>query len=96
MLERSEIMTMREEIINKLQTADDTVLERVRSLLDNTETQSEYPPVLDVRVKRTPEEIAAFAQALDNFTKIEPNEDIAHLLEDMQRRPSTRKTNFDT
>jgi hypothetical protein len=89
-------MTMREEIINKLQTADDTVLERVRSLLDNTETQSEYPPVLDVRVKRTPEEIAEFAQALDNFAKIEPNEDIAHLLEDMQRRPSSRKTNFDS
>jgi hypothetical protein len=89
-------MTMREEIINKLQTADDAVLERVRSLLDNTETQSEYPPVLDVRVKRTPEEIAEFAQALDNFAKIEPNEDITQLLEDMQRRPSSRKTNFDS
>jgi flagellar biosynthesis/type III secretory pathway protein FliH len=89
-------MTMREEIINKLQTADDAVLERVRSLLENTESQSEYPPVIDVRVKRTPEEIAAFAQALDNFAKIEPNEDITQLLEDMKRRPSTRKTNFDS
>jgi hypothetical protein len=89
-------MTMREEIINKLQTADDALLERVRSLLDNTETQSEYPPVLDIRVKRTPEEIAAFAQALDNFAKIEPDEDITHLLEDMKRRPSTRKTNFNS
>jgi hypothetical protein len=89
-------MTMREEIINKLQTADDTVLERVRSLLDNTETQSEYPPVLDVRVKRTPEEIAAFAQALDNFAKVESDENITQLLEDMQRRPSSRKTNFDS
>jgi hypothetical protein len=89
-------MTMREEIINKLQTADDAVLERVRYLLENTETQSEYPPVLDVRVKRTPEEIAEFAQALDNFAKVEANEDITQLLEAMQRRPSTRKINFDS
>lgn len=83
-------MTMREEVILRLHTADDAILERVRQTLEEAEVKTQ-----DIRVKRTPEEIAAFATTIDNFSRIEHGEDVTQLLKDLTRRSARRKTEFD-
>ncbi len=89
-------MTLREEIVQKVQTADEGILERIKHVFEDASVQTKYPPVLDERVIRIPEEVQAFTQALNDFVKIEPDEDVTQILEDMKRRPSTRKTEFDS
>jgi hypothetical protein len=84
-------MTMREEIINKLQTADDTVLERVQRTLEQAELESRYKELPDIRVKRTPEEIAEFKQLLRELAEPMSEEDLAEFKEAIKRRPFRSK-----
>jgi hypothetical protein len=81
-------MTMLEEVTQKLKTVDDTILERVKGFLDEAEElATKYPGLPDVRVKRSPEEIAEFSKIIHELAEPMPAEDLAELLEDTKRRP---------
>ncbi|NJK44062.1 MAG: hypothetical protein HC933_07035 [Pleurocapsa sp. SU_196_0] len=81
-------MTLREEIVQKVQTADEGVLERLNQVLaDAEETATRYPGLLDVRVKRSPEEIAEFSRLLRELAEPVGGEDLAEFNEAVKRRP---------
>jgi uncharacterized protein YfkK (UPF0435 family) len=81
-------MTMLEEVIQKLKTVDEGVLERVKIVLDEAEElATKYPGLPDVRVKRSPEEIAEFSRIIRELAEPMPAEDLAEFLEDTKRRP---------
>jgi uncharacterized protein YfkK (UPF0435 family) len=81
-------MTMLEEVIQKLKTVDEGVLERVKIVLDEAEElATKYPGLPDVRVKRSPEEIAEFSRLIRELAEPMPAEDLAEFLEDTKRRP---------
>jgi uncharacterized protein YfkK (UPF0435 family) len=81
-------MTMLEEVIQKLKTVDEGVLERVKIVLDEAEElATKYPGLPDVRVKRSPEEIAEFSRIIRELAEPMPPEDLAEFLEDTKRRP---------
>jgi uncharacterized protein YfkK (UPF0435 family) len=81
-------MTMLEEVIQKLKTVDENVLERVKIVLDEAEElATKYPGLPDVRVKRSPEEIAEFSRIIRDLAEPMPAEDLAEFLEDTKRRP---------
>jgi uncharacterized protein YfkK (UPF0435 family) len=81
-------MTMLEEVIQKLKTVDEGVLERVKIVLDEAEElATKYPGLPDVRVKRSPEEIAEFSRIIHELAEPMPAEDLAEFLEDTKRRP---------
>jgi uncharacterized protein YfkK (UPF0435 family) len=80
-------MTMLEEVIQKLKTVDEGVLERVKIVLDEAEElATKYPGLPDVRVKRSPEEIAEFNRIIRELAEPMPAEDLAEFLEDTKRR----------
>ncbi len=80
-------MTMREEIISKLQFVDISVLERVKKTLEKAELEAKYPDLPDTRVSRTAEEIAEFKQLLKELAEPMPKEDIKEFREAIKRRP---------
>jgi uncharacterized protein YfkK (UPF0435 family) len=82
-------MTMLEEVIQKLKTVDDTILERVKIVLDEAEElATKYPGLPDVRVKRSPEEIAEFSRIIRELAEPMPAEDLAEFLEAIKRQPA--------
>jgi uncharacterized protein YfkK (UPF0435 family) len=82
-------MTMLEEVIQKLKTVDEGVLERVKIVLDEAEElATKYPGLPDVRVKRSPEEIAEFSRIIRELAEPMPAEDLAEFLEAIKRQPA--------
>ncbi len=82
-------MTMREEIIQRIDHMTETTLEQLKKVID-TDPAFKYPDLPDVRVKRTPEEIERFRENLKALA--EPTgEDLTAFNEAVKRRPLRRK-----
>jgi hypothetical protein len=84
-------MTMLEEVIQKLKTVDDTVLERVKTILDDAAHETPFPEHRDVRVHRTPEQIAKIHRLLDELSEPMSEEDARAFDEAVKRRPFRSK-----
>jgi uncharacterized protein YfkK (UPF0435 family) len=81
-------MTMLEEVIQKLKTVDEGVLERVKDVLDEAEElATKYPGLPDVRVKRSPEEIAEFRRVIRELAEPVPGEDLTEFKKAIKRQP---------
>jgi hypothetical protein len=85
-------MTMREEIIEKILHVDHAVLERVKRTLEQAELETRYRELPDIRVQRTPEEIAEFKRLLHEMAESLPGEDLTEFNEAVQRRPFRSKS----
>jgi hypothetical protein len=81
-------MTMLEEVIQKLKTVDDAVLERVKIVLNDAEKMAaKHPGLPDVRVQRSSNKIAEMIRLLEEFAEPMAEEDMTDLNEAMKRRP---------
>ena len=85
-------MTLREEIVQKVQTVDEGILERLKEVLEDAQLMAvKYPGLLDVRVKRNPEEIAEFNRSFEELAAPVSNEDLTSFNEAVKRRPFRSK-----
>ena len=85
-------MTLREEIVLKVQTVDEGILERLKEVLEDAQLMAaKYPGLSDVRVKRNPEEIAEFNRSLEELAAPVSNEDLTSFNEAVKRRPFRSK-----
>ena len=85
-------MTLREEIVLKVQTVDEGILERLKEVLEDAQLMAaKYPGLSDVRVKRSPEEIAEFNRLLEELATPVPNEDLTSFNKTAKRRPLRSK-----
>ncbi len=83
-------MTMREEIIQQIQHADQSILEQIKLVLE----KAQHLPA--TKVKRTPEDVVGFEKRLDAFINADSSlEATQQLLEDMKHRPHRRTINWD-
>ena len=85
-------MTLREEIVLKVQTVDEGILERLKEVLEDAQLMAvKHPGLPDVRVKRSPEEIAEFNRSLEELAAPVSNEDLTSFNEAVKRRPFRSK-----
>jgi hypothetical protein len=80
-------MTMLEEVIQKLKTVDDTILERVKTILDDAALETSFTEPRDVRIHRSPEQIAKIHRLLDELSEPMSEEDARAFDEAVKRRP---------
>jgi hypothetical protein len=80
-------MTLREEVINKLQHANDLVLERVKKTLEQAELEARYAELPDIRVQRTQAEKDEFKRLLQELAEPVPGEDLSDFNAAVKRRP---------
>ena len=79
-------MTMREEIIERIDHMTETTLERLKKVID-TDPAFKYPNLPDVRVQRTQAEKDEFKRVIRELAEPMPAKDLAEFKEDIKRQP---------
>ena len=80
-------MTLREEVIGKLQNANDSILERVKNTLEQAELEARYAELPDIRVQRTQAERDEFKRLLQELAEPLPAEDLTDFNRVVKQRP---------
>ena len=80
-------MTLREEVIDKLQHANDSILERVKNTLEQAELEARYAELPDIRVPRSQAERDEFKRLLQELAEPLPAEDLTDFNTAVKHRP---------